>query len=81
MNVEPITEKWKGFGWNVLDIDGHRMEQILSALDEAEKAKGRPTVIVARTVKGKGVSFFEGKAEYHGLAPTKDELEKALKEL
>jgi transketolase len=81
MNVEPITDKWKGFGWNVLDIDGHRMEQILSALDEAEKAKGRPTVIVARTVKGKGVSFFEGKAEYHGLAPTKDELEKALKEL
>jgi len=81
MNVEPITDKWKGFGWNVLDIDGHRMEQILSALDEAEKAKGKPTVIVARTVKGKGVSFFEGKAEYHGLAPTKDELEKALKEL
>lgn len=81
MNVEPITEKWKGFGWNVIDIDGHNMEQILSALHEAEKTKGRPTVVVARTIKGKGVSFFEGKAEYHGLAPTREELEKALKEL
>ncbi|HET6514463.1 MAG TPA: transketolase [Thermodesulfovibrionales bacterium] len=81
MNVEPITDKWRGFGWNVLDIDGHNMEQILGALDEAEKIKGMPTVIVARTVKGKGVSFFEGKAEYHGVTPTREELERALKEL
>lgn len=81
MNVEPLVEKWEGFGWNVLDIDGHNMEQIINAFDEAERVKGRPTVIIARTVKGKGVSFFEGKAEYHGLAPTKDELERALKEL
>lgn len=81
MNVEPLVEKWEGFGWNVLDIDGHNMEQIINAFDEAEKAKGKPTVIIARTVKGKGVSFFEGKAEYHGLAPTKEELERALKEL
>lgn len=81
MNVEPLVEKWEGFGWNVLDIDGHNMEQIINALEEAEKAKGKPTVIVARTVKGKGVSFFEGKAEYHGLAPTREELERALKEL
>lgn len=81
MNVEPLVEKWEGFGWNVLDIDGHNMEQIINAFDDAEKAKGRPTVIIARTVKGKGVSFFEGKAEYHGLAPTKEELERALKEL
>lgn len=81
MNVEPITDKWRGFGWHVMDIDGHRMEQILDALDEAERVKGRPTVIVARTVKGKGVSFFEGKAEYHGMAPTHEELERALREL
>ncbi len=81
MNIEPITAKWDAFGWNVIDIDGHDMEQIVNALDEAEGIKGRPTVIVARTVKGKGVSFFEGKAEYHGIAPTGEELERALKEL
>ncbi len=81
MKIEPITEKWKAFGWHVIDIDGHNMEQIVAALDEAEGVKGIPTVIVARTVKGKGVSFFEGKAEYHGVAPTKEELERALKEL
>ena len=81
MSIEPITDKWKGFGWNTIDINGHDMEQIVRALDDAEKTKGRPTVIVARTVKGKGVSFFEGKAEYHGLAPTREELEKALREL
>lgn len=81
MNIEPLTEKWRAFGWNVIDIDGHDMEQIIDALDEAEQAKGKPTVIIARTVKGKGVSFFEGKAEYHGIAPNREELEKALKEL
>ncbi|HYA32335.1 MAG TPA: transketolase [Thermodesulfovibrionales bacterium] len=81
MKIEPLAEKWRAFGWNVLDIDGHDMGRIVDALDEAERLKGKPTVIVARTVKGKGVSFFEGKAEYHGLAPTKDEREKALKEL
>lgn len=81
MKIEPITEKWKAFGWNVMDIDGHAMEQIVNALDEAERVKGRPSVIVARTVKGKGVSFFEGKAEYHGIAPTKVEQDKALEEL
>lgn len=81
MKIEPITEKWKAFGWHVMDIDGHAMEQIVDALDEAERIKGLPTVIVARTVKGKGVSFFEGKAEYHGIAPTKEEQERALEEL
>jgi transketolase len=81
MKVEPLTEKWKAFGWNVMDIDGHDMRKIVGALDEAEKVKGKPTVIIARTVKGKGVSFFEGKAEYHGIAPSREEQEKALKEL
>jgi transketolase len=81
MKIEPITEKWKAFGWNVMDIDGHNMGQIIGALDAAEKVKGTPTVIVARTVKGKGVSFFEGKAEYHGITPTREEQEMALKEL
>lgn len=81
MKVEPIDDKWKGFGWNVIDIDGHDMVQVTDALDRAEEEKGRPTVIVARTVKGKGVSFFEGRAEYHGLAPTSDELARALVEI
>lgn len=81
MKIEPLVEKWKAFGWHAVDIDGHSMEQIVDALDEAERTKGRPTVIVARTVKGKGVSFFEGKAEYHGITPTAEEREKALEEL
>ncbi|MEK6672629.1 MAG: transketolase [Nitrospirota bacterium] len=81
MKVEPIDDKWKGFGWNVIDIDGHAMSQVTDALNRAENEKGRPTVIVARTVKGKGVSFFEGRAEYHGMAPTSDELARALKEI
>ncbi len=81
MALEPIVEKWSAFGWNVIDIDGHDMDQIINALDDAATIKGKPTMIVARTVKGKGVSFFEGKVKYHGLAPTAEELEKALKEL
>jgi len=81
MKVEPAADKWSAFGWHVLEIDGHDMRAIAEALDEAEKIKGRPTMIAASTVKGKGVSFFEHKVEYHGLAPTADELEKALKEL
>ncbi|TAN43988.1 MAG: transketolase [Nitrospirae bacterium] len=81
MKVEPVTDKWKAFGWHVYDIDGHDMKAIVDTLDDAEKMKGKPSVIIARTIKGKGVSIFEGKAEYHGLAPTAEELEKALKEL
>ncbi|MDH5202119.1 MAG: transketolase [Nitrospirota bacterium] len=79
--IEPVASKWSAFGWQVIDIDGHSIDEILNALDEAEKIKGKPSVILAHTVKGKGVSFFEGKVEYHGIAPTRDELEMALKEL
>lgn len=81
MCIEPIVEKWESFGWHVIDINGHDMKTIIYALDKAETIKGKPTIIVARTVKGKGVSFFEGKAQYHGIAPNKEELEMALKEL
>lgn len=81
MNVEPLTEKWKAFGWHVLMIDGHDMEQIIHALDEAETIKGQPTMIIARTVKGKGVSIFEGKYQYHGVPPSDEELKKSLEEL
>ena len=79
--IEPVAPKWSAFGWHVIEIDGHNMEEILNGLDEAEKVKEKPTMIIARTIKGKGVSFFEGKVEYHGMAPTHEELEKALKEL
>jgi len=81
MNIDPIHEKWAAFGWHVINIDGHDMGAILAALDLAEQTKGQPSVIVARTVKGKGVSLFEDKVEYHGVAPTKEEFEQALKEL
>jgi len=81
MHIEPIVYKWEAFGWHVIDIDGHDIKAIVGALNEAETLKGKPTMIVARTTKGKGVSFFEGKVEYHGIAPTHDELEMALKEL
>ena len=79
--IEPVASKWAAFGWNVIDIDGHDMKEILDALDDAETVKGKPSVILAHTIKGKGVSFFEGKVEYHGMAPTPEELEKALKEM
>lgn len=81
MDIEPIVNKWEAFGWHVIDINGHDMKAIVDALNKAETVKERPTMIVARTIKGKGVSFFEGKVEYHGLAPTHEELEMALKEL
>lgn len=79
--IEPVASKWEAFGWNVIDIDGHDMEEILDAFDQAETVKSKPSVILAHTIKGKGVSFFEGKVEYHGISPTPEELEKALREM
>lgn len=81
MKIDPVHKKWEAFNWHVFEIDGHNMEEIVNTLDEAEKIKGKPSVILARTIKGKGASIFEGKVEYHGLAPTIEELEIALKEL
>jgi len=81
MNLEPFTEKWQAFGWHTIDIDGHDFDQILSAYQEAEKIKGKPIVIVAHTIKGKGVSFMENNVAFHGKAPTREEAERALKEL
>ncbi|OGW11310.1 MAG: transketolase [Nitrospinae bacterium RIFCSPLOWO2_12_39_15] len=81
MNIEPIVEKWRSFGWHVIEINGHEIGEIISALNEAERIKGKPTMIIAHTVKGKGVSFMENKVEYHGIAPTKGEYERAMKEL
>lgn len=81
MRVDPLPQKWNAFGWYIIETDGHNMGEIVTALDEAETIKGKPTVIIAHTVKGKGVSFFEGRVEYHGIAPTQEELTRALKEL
>ncbi len=81
MNLHPLTEKWSAFNWYVIEIDGHDMNQILWALDKARDIKGKPTVIVAHTVKGKGVSFMENNVDFHGKAPTPEEAEVALKEL
>ena len=81
MSSHPIPDKWRGFGWHVIEINGHDYNDILSAYDEAEKIKGRPTVIVAKTIKGKGVSFMENQVDWHGKAPTKEEAERALAEL
>jgi len=78
MNVAPIADKFRAFGWNALEIDGHNMTAIIDSLDMAETVKGKPTVIVAHTVKGKGVSFFENKASYHGVPPSDEELPRAL---
>ena len=81
MGIEPVIDKWRSFGWHTLEINGHDMGQILSAYDEVRQIKGKPSIIIAHTVKGKGVSFMENVVDFHGRAPTKEEAEKALKEL
>jgi len=80
MCVDPIPDKFAAFGWNVIDIDGHSMPEITDALERAEAHKGRPTVIVARTIKGKGCTLFEDKVEFHGTAPSNEEMAQAMKE-
>ena len=81
MCLEPIAGKWRAFGWHVIEIDGNKIEEILSALDEAKSIRGRPTAIIAHTFKGKGISFMEWINAFHGRALSKDEMEKALEEL
>lgn len=81
MGVEPLDKKWEAFGWNVLSIDGHNFEEIFAALEAAKACKGQPTLILAKTVKGKGVSFMENVCGFHGTAPTAEERDKALAEL
>ncbi len=81
MSPLPIPDKFKAFGWEVLEIDGHDHKQIMEALNIARSVKGKPTAVVAHTVKGKGCSFMEDRVEWHGVAPKPDEVEKALAEL
>lgn len=80
-DMGPYMHKWKDFGWNPIEVDGHDLEALRSALDQASGVKGKPTIIIAHTIKGKGVSFIENKAEWHGVAPKKEEYERAVKEL
>jgi len=81
MPLDPLDEKWRAFRWHVITIDGHDMCAILTALDAAKATKGQPTVIIANTIKGKGVSFMENNADWHGRAPTQAEYEQALAEI
>jgi len=81
MRLEPFNKKWEAFGWHVIEVDGHNLAQLLDALEQAKSVTGQPTVIIAHTVKGKGVSFMENNAAFHGKAPDADEIEIALKEL
>ncbi|MDJ0984073.1 MAG: transketolase [Desulfobacterales bacterium] len=81
MPIDPVADKWQAFGWNVIDIDGHDMAQVVQALEEAKSHQGAPTIIVANTVKGKGVSYMENVCEWHGKAPCQEEADQALEEL
>ena len=81
MNSEPIAEKFKSFGFTVINIDGHDYEEIINAFEVAREIKGKPTVIIAKTIKGKGVSFMENQVDWHGKAPSEEEYTQAMKEL
>ena len=80
-NTNPLTPKWAGFGWHVIEIDGHSMREIVAALGEADATRGKPTVIIAKTVKGKGISFAENNAAFHNGAMTAEQYELAKREL
>ena len=81
MEVGNATDKWKAFGWHVIEIDGHDMNQILDALDEADMIQGKPVMIVANTIKGKGVLFMELNHKFHGKAPNEQEYKQAIEEI
>jgi transketolase len=81
MNLEPFAQKWRSFGWMVIETDGHDIVKLIEAFEQAKKTVAQPTVIIAHTVKGKGVSFMENNPDFHGKAPNADELKIALKEL
>jgi transketolase len=80
-SLEPLTGKWEAFGWHVISVDGHNLCQICDALDEAEMVRGKPTVIIAETVKGKGVPFMEGQFQFHNASITREQWEEAMRAL
>jgi len=81
MPLEPIADKWRSFGWHVISINGHDFDQIIDAFNEARTIKGKPTFILADTIKGKGVSFMENMVDWHGVAPNAEQAEQAINEL
>ncbi len=81
LNMESLPEKWRSFNWHVQEIDGHDFGAVIQNLEAAKQVSGKPVVIIAHTIKGKGISFMENNNHFHGVAPTKEEAEKALKEL
>jgi transketolase len=81
MDIAPLADKWRAFGWHTIEIDGHDFHAIQAALSEAEATKGKPTCLVAHTIKGKGVSFMENNPKFHGTAPSAEEVKLALQEL
>ena len=78
MGLEPLADKWRAFGWNVIEVNGHSFEELINAMNKETK---EPKMIIAHTIKGKGISFMENVVDFHGKAPTKEEAEKALNEL
>ncbi|XWX64110.1 transketolase [Desulfitobacterium sp. AusDCA] len=81
MSTSPLLDKWKAFGWHVVEVDGHDIESLLAAFEEAKATKGKPTLLLAKTIKGKGVSFMENQVGWHGNAPSAEQGEQALSEL
>jgi transketolase len=81
MGIAPLADKWRAFGWNVIEADGHDIPNLVDAFAQARAAKGRPSVILAHTVMGKGVSYMEDDYRWHGVPPNKDQAEQALREL
>jgi len=81
LNLEPLMEKWRSFGWHMIEIDGHDIGEIQKAFAEAAAMKEQPSAIIAHTIKGKGVSFMENNPKFHGTAPTREEADRALAEL
>ena len=80
MNIYPIDEKFRSFGFEVINVDGHNISELISAFEQAKKTKGKPTAIIANTIKGKGVSFMENQAGWHGKAPNEEQYKQAMKE-
>jgi len=81
MNLEPFGKKWEAFGWHVIEVDGHNLTRLIDAFEQAKQIKRQPAVIIAHTIKGKGVSFMENNPDFHGKAPNTEEVKIALKEL
>lgn len=81
MGIAPLADKWRAFNWHVIDVDGHDMKALLHAFDEARRTKGKPSVILARTIMGKGISYMEDDYRWHGVPPNAEQAEKALREL